>query len=228
MTPPVALTPTAALAAAGVVVVVAAVGVGARVVGPEERAHPTRAAPSVGPPVGVDGSGAGVGNSRVLTGVPMLGGSRGRPLTVAGPADRPAARWRWPLHARTPVLRRFVAPVSTWGAGHRGLDLATGAGASVLAVEGGRVSHAGVIAGRGTVSVEHRDGLVSTYEPVRATVRVGDVLTAGGVLGLVEPGTSASHCGARVCLHLGARRGDGYLDPWPLLVGGELALLPLR
>ena len=90
------------------------------------------------------------------------------------------------------------------------------------------MSHAGVIAGRGTVSVEHRDGLVSTYEPVRATVRVGDLLTGGDVLGLVEPGTSAAHCGARVCLHLGARRGAGYLDPWPLLVGGELALLPLR
>ena len=90
------------------------------------------------------------------------------------------------------------------------------------------MSHAGVIAGRGTVSVEHSDGLVSTYEPVRATVRIGDVLAVGDTLGLVEPGTAASHCGARVCLHLGARRGDGYVDPWPLLVGGELALLPLR
>lgn len=219
MTPPVAISPTAALAAAGAVVVVVAIGVGARDVRREEPGHPARAAPAVGQGPSVRGLGG-----PVLTGTPTLGGSLGGRAMAA----RPLARWRWPVHVRAPVLRPFVAPASTWGAGHRGLDVATVAGASVLAVEGGRVSHAGVIAGRGTVSVEHPDGLVSTYEPVTATVRIGDVLTVGDTLGLVEPGTVSSHCGARACLHLGARRGEGYVDPWPLLVGGELALLPLR
>ena len=222
MTPPVAISPTAALAAAGAIVVVGAIGVGsvgARDVGREEPGHPARAAPAVGQGLSARGFGG-----PVLTGTPRLGGSLGGRATPA----RPLPRWRWPVHVRTPVLRPFVAPASTWGAGHRGLDVATVAGASVLAVEGGRVSHAGVIAGRGTVSVEHPDGLVSTYEPVTATVRIGDVLAVGDTLGLVEPGTAASHCGARACLHLGARRGEGYVDPWPLLVGGELALLPLR
>ncbi|HSO64658.1 MAG TPA: M23 family metallopeptidase, partial [Ornithinibacter sp.] len=90
----------------------------------------------------------------------------------------------------------------------------------------GRVTHAGVVAGRGTVSVEHRDGLVSTYEPVSPGVTVGDDVSAGQALGLVTPG-AAPHCGATGCLHLGARRQGAYLDPWPLLLGGEIALLPV-
>ena len=201
MTPPGALSPAAALAAAGVLFVVGAVGVAAR-------------------DVADGGGGAGVEAA--------LPQALGRPADLPATTARSAARWRGPARVRAPVLRVFVAPASAWGPGHRGLDLAAGTGAAVLAVEGGRVTHAGVIAGRGTVSVEHGDGLVSTYEPVHAAVGVGDSVAVGDVLGSLEPGTAASHCGGRVCLHLGARRGSGYVDPWPLLASGRLALLPLR
>ncbi|HET6968690.1 MAG TPA: M23 family metallopeptidase [Ornithinibacter sp.] len=156
--------------------------------------------------------------------VPRAGPDRPAP---ASPWPRSGTRWRWPLEPRPAVVQPFRAPRSAWGAGHRGLDLATRAGASVLAVEAGRVTHAGVVAGRGTVSVQHRDGLVSTYEPVRPGVAVGEDVAAGHAVGVVEPGV-AGHCGSIGCLHLGARRGSVYLDPWPLLAGGALALLPLR
>lgn len=137
------------------------------------------------------------------------------------------ARWRWPLRPRPPVLRPFRAPESTYGAGHRGLDLATADGTPVLAVENGVVSHAGLVAGRGTVTVAHGDGLSSTYEPLEPVVVVGDVVTSGDVLGTLRARDGPRHCGVRVCLHLGARRGAAYLDPYPLLAGGRLALLPL-
>ena len=137
------------------------------------------------------------------------------------------ARWRWPLRPRPAVLRPFRAPESTYGAGHRGLDLATADGAAVLAVESGVVSHAGLVAGRGTVTVAHRDGLSSTYEPLDPVVVVGDVVTSGDVLGTLRARDGPRHCGVRACLHLGARRGAAYLDPYPLLAGGRLALLPL-
>ena len=201
MTPPAALSPAAALAAAGVLVVVGAVGAVAR-------------------DVAAGGAGAGVEEATPRA----LGG----PTHLLATTARPAARWRWPLRVRAPVLRGFAAPASAWGPGHRGLDLAAGTGAAVLAVEAGRVTHAGAIAGRGTVSVGHPDGLVSTYEPVHAIVGVGDAVAVGDVLGILEPGAAASHCGERVCLHLGARRGSGYVDPWPLLARGRLALLPVR
>ncbi len=89
------------------------------------------------------------------------------------------------------------------------------------------VTHAGLVAGRGTVTVAHGDGLNSTYEPVDPTVAVGAVVAAGQVLGALRVRAGAAHCGARACLHLGARRGDTYLDPYPLLAGGRVALLPL-
>ncbi|GGB86238.1 hypothetical protein N798_04320 [Knoellia flava TL1] len=116
-----------------------------------------------------------------------------------------------------------MAPASTWGAGHRGLDLAASAGQQVLAVDDGLVTHAGVVAGRGTVSVTHASGLRSTYEPVDGAVTVGARVGRGAVLGIV---TGRTHCGG-ACLHLGAVRGAGYVDPRPLLEGGAVILLPL-
>lgn len=174
---------------------------------------------SSGPSSGVDAAVAAAGRRLLPGSVPQVGATA-----------RSASRWQWPLVPRPPVLRRFRAPPSPWAAGHRGLDLAARPGDSVLSVASGRVTHRGTVAGRGTVTVLHADGLRSTYEPLDPAVAVGEAVRAGQRLGVVRPGggASATHCGPRVCLHLGARRDDAYLDPWPLLVRGRLALLPLR
>jgi len=143
----------------------------------------------------------------------------------AGVADPSALRrtWSWPVSPRPSVLAPYVAPRSTYGAGHRGIDLAATQGQEVLTVDAGVVSHVGVIAGRGTVSVTHPSGLRSTYEPVRGSVVTGSTVATGQILGTVEGRT---HCGG-ACLHLGALRGAGYTDPRPLLGGGPVILLPL-
>jgi murein DD-endopeptidase MepM/ murein hydrolase activator NlpD len=144
--------------------------------------------------------------------------------SAASPVDRDGRRtWSWPLSPRPVVLRPFVPPRSTYGPGHRGIDLHARQGQAVLAVDSGTVSHVGVIAGRGTVSVTHPSGLRSTYEPVRARVVPGAVVADGDVLGEVS---GRSHCGG-ACLHLGALRGRAYVDPRPLLSGGPVILLPL-
>ncbi|QIM20449.1 peptidoglycan DD-metalloendopeptidase family protein [Phycicoccus sp. HDW14] len=136
-------------------------------------------------------------------------------------------RWRWPLAPRPVVVRPFDASASPWGPGHRGLDLAAAPGDVVRAVEAGTVTHAGVVAGRGTVTVTHADGLSSTYEPVAVSVTVGSWVAVGDALGTLEA-VALPHCGAGRCLHLGARRPPVYLDPLPLLTGGgRVRLLPL-
>lgn len=147
-----------------------------------------------------------------------------QPPEFADPPSTGAARWSWPLAPRPRLERSFAAPSSQWGAGHRGIDLRAAPGQQVTAVEEGVVTHAGVIAGRGTVSITGRSGLRSTYEPVAATVSRGEDVQRGQPIGAVS---GASHCGTG-CLHIGALRGRAYVDPLPLFRGGPVILLPLR
>ena len=63
-----------------------------------------------------------------------------RPAAVAGTVAVAGA-------AQATVVRPFRAPLSTYGAGHRGLDLGVADGTPVLAVEDGVVTHAGLVPG---------------------------------------------------------------------------------
>ncbi|MFG2227092.1 peptidoglycan DD-metalloendopeptidase family protein [Streptomyces sp. NPDC048644] len=161
------------------------------------------------------------------------------------------ARPRPPLHSRPPtpgdrswpvdgqhglhptVLRGWEPPPSPWSAGHRGVDLAAPAGATVRAAAAGRVTFAGQVAGRGVLTIELSDSgrppLRTTYEPVRATARKGDEVTAGHPVAVLQPGPF--HC-REPCLHWGLLRGKTYLDPLSLLPpsmlhGGPSRLLPV-
>ncbi|HWJ08005.1 MAG TPA: M23 family metallopeptidase [Nocardioides sp.] len=140
----------------------------------------------------------------------------------AAPADDPVGVW--PLQPRPAVLDRFDPPDQPWGAGHRGVDLAGRPGQEVRSALPGRVVFAGRVAGRGVVTVGH-GSTRTTYEPVAATVRVGDVVVAGGPIGRLEP--IGSHCLPRACLHWGWLRGETYLDPLRLVGAGPVRLLPL-
>ena len=109
--------------------------------------------------------------------------------------------------------------------GHRGVDLAAPPSSIVTAAGPGTVVFAGPVAGRGVVSVAHSGGLRTTYEPVAATVHIGDHVLAGDPLGTLQPGHPG--CPAAACLHWGLRQGDTYLDPLSLLGPGRVRLLPL-
>ncbi len=135
----------------------------------------------------------------------------------------------WPLTGRPAVLRGWEPPAGPYGPGHRGVDLAAGPGARVLAATDGRVSFAGRVAGRGVVAIEVAGSgsppLRTTYEPVRALVEEGVSTRAGQPVGVLEEGPS--HC-AEGCLHWGLRRGDAYLDPLSLLPPSLLRRGPSR
>ena len=83
---------------------------------------------------------------------------------------------------------------------------------------------AGQVAGRGVVSIDHADGLRTTYEPVAPTVAAGDLVAKGEQIGTLLAGHPG--CPALSCLHWGARRGTEYLDPLRLLGLARLRLLP--
>ncbi len=129
----------------------------------------------------------------------------------------------WPLSPRPDVVSGFDPPDSRWGAGHRGVDLAGSVGQLVQAAQAGTVSFAGRIAGRGVVVVTH-GATRTTYEPVTATVEVGDQVGAGDPIGRLE--LLGSHCLPRACLHWGLVQGRTYLDPLTLVGAGRVRLLP--
>ena len=140
-----------------------------------------------------------LGRGERLVGVPLPGSTATKADGTPGGVTARYPRWRWPIQPRPPVLRPFRAPVTTYGAGHRGLDLGADPGEPVRAVEAGVVTHAGVVAGRGTVTVTHADGLRSTYEPVGGEVSVGEQVHVGDGLGVLQPGGRTA-ARARACI----------------------------
>ena len=143
---------------------------------------------------------------------------------VASDATTPRSGYDWPVTGDSgegDVLRAFDPPPLPWLPGHRGVDLAAETGAPVRAAGAGTVAFAGMVAGRPVVSIQHPDGLRTTYEPVTPTVQAGDAVDQGAVIGRLSD--AGSHCEPS-CLHWGVRTGtDAYLDPL-LLVGAEVVI----
>jgi len=144
----------------------------------------------------------------------------------ATPTSAGAVSWTAPLAGEPAVTRPFERPAHAYGPGHRGVDLAGAPEAAVLAVGDGVVVFAGWVAGRPVVSIDHADGLRTTYEPVEASVGAGQAVARGSPIGTLVAGHAG--CPADACLHWGLRHGETYLDPLALLRPPRIRLLPLR
>ncbi len=151
-------------------------------------------------------------------------------LLSARPAWADDARLDWPLRPPPAVMRRFDAPSPNWQPGHRGVDLAGVAGQHVFAAGSATVVFAGELAGRPVVSLAHPGGLRTSYEPVRATVKVGQSVGRATVIGELIAGHPG--CSAAACLHWGAMWGAAaradYVDPLGLLAATPIRLKPLH
>jgi murein DD-endopeptidase MepM/ murein hydrolase activator NlpD len=151
-------------------------------------------------------------------------------LISAIPAAADAVRLQWPLRPAPAVVRGFDAPSPNWNSGHRGVDLAGRPGQPVYAAGGATVVFAGLLAGRPVVSLAHPGGLRTSYEPVRAVVRVGQQVTAQTVIGELVAGHPG--CRAAACVHWGAMWGPAsgadYVDPLGLLMSTPVRLKPLH
>ena len=151
-------------------------------------------------------------------------------LVCAPPATADDGRLDWPLRPRPAVMRDFDAPSPNWNRGHRGVDLAGTPGQPVYAAAAGTVVFAGELAGRALVSIAHPGGLRTSYEPVRPSVRAGQLVDASTVIGELQAGHDG--CAAAACLHWGAMWGPAsradYVDPLGLLASTPIRLKPLH
>jgi murein DD-endopeptidase MepM/ murein hydrolase activator NlpD len=146
------------------------------------------------------------------------------PLSPAADASDTASLssrgWRWPVDAFR-LTRPFEAPAHEYGPGHRGIDLAPEGSQTIRAPADGLIAFAGPVAGRGVLTIDHGDGLVTTLEPVTATVTAGSEVERGeAVAALAEGGHTASGM-----LHFGVRLHGDYINPLLLLGGVPRAVL---
>ena len=146
-------------------------------------------------------------------------------MAAASPPEVAVPSWQWPLAPRPQVLRDFDPPPKPWLSGHRGVDLgATADGAPVTSPAAGTVSFVGVVVDRPVITIDHGDGLRSSFEPVDSALAAGTPVAAGQVIGTALPG----HCTAVPCIHWGVRRGEDYVDPLQFVMDlRPSVLLPL-
>ncbi|OFI36703.1 peptidase M23 [Arthrobacter sp. SW1] len=160
----------------------------------------------------------------------LLAGTLAAPAGAApaAPASEVSVRpsWSWPLSPTPAVVRPFDPPPKPWLSGHRGVDLQAAAdGVSVTSPADGVVSFVGVVVDRPVITIDHGDGLRSSFEPVRSGLRQGSAVTKGQEIGVLLPG----HCGQLPCVHWGVRRGEEYVDPLAFVMDlRPSVLLPLR
>jgi murein DD-endopeptidase MepM/ murein hydrolase activator NlpD len=108
------------------------------------------------------------------------------------------------------VLRAFDPPAKPWLSGHRGVDLeAATFDALVTTPASGTVSFVGVVVDRPVITIDHGNGLRSSFEPVESALVKGAHVVEGETLGHILP----AHCGALPCVHWGVRRGEDYVNP---------------
>lgn len=148
----------------------------------------------------------------VVGGPSLLNGTGPAPIGAAQQVPG-AGTYAWPVEG--PVIRGFQPPQQPYGAGHRGIDIRAQPGTPVRAAEDGVVAFAGPVAGSLFVSVDHPDGIRTTYSWL-STVAVhrGENVLRGAILGATgggHPGVEPPH------LHFGARLGETYIDPMILL-----------
>ena len=130
---------------------------------------------------------------------------RGPSRTAVTPTVCVPAPYRAPVAAVVAVP--FSLPHGPFGAGNLGLEYRTTPGDPVRAIGAGIVRFAGSVAGERFVTLEHPDGLLSSYSYLAGlAVRVGHPVAAGTVVG-----TASGR------FQLGVRRGGDYVDPAPLL-----------
>jgi murein DD-endopeptidase MepM/ murein hydrolase activator NlpD len=137
-----------------------------------------------------------------------------------GPADPGYGTYEWPVAG--PVVRGFEPPPNPYGPGHRGIDIGAAFGTDFVAAQDGTVAFAGWVGGSLYISIDHADGVRTTYSWVSGmTVKKGDVVVGGQVIGQTGTGDPGS---STPVLHFGARVGTTYIDPMLLLEPGGVAM----
>ncbi|WP_081746825.1 M23 family metallopeptidase [Arthrobacter sp. H5] len=124
-------------------------------------------------------------------------------------ADSSVGQWQWPVSPDPAVLRHFEPPPQKWMPGHRGVDLASVEAGGILSPAGGVVAFVGTVVDRPVITLDHGDGVLSSFEPVSSSLVKGEEVTEGQVIGQLS---TEAHCPV-ACVHWGVRLNGEYVNP---------------
>ncbi|OZG57068.1 peptidase, M23 family [Bifidobacterium tissieri] len=133
----------------------------------------------------------------------------------------------WPIESKSSpmIVRDFDNPAQPWLPGHRGVDLQVSYGVVVVAPSDGTLVFAGQVGGKNVLTIDHGNGLSTTYEPATTTLPVGTALRRGEQFGKVDG--HSDHCDGQ-CLHWGLREGkQRYRNPEHAVRQQRIALKPV-
>jgi hypothetical protein len=118
------------------------------------------------------------------------------------------------------TLNHYMAPMTEYGEGHRGIDLPAQIGDPVLSPASGQISFSGKVGYRNVVSIRFGNSFTASLEPVCSDLVEGTQVLMGEVIGIVcEPDLKYLwHC-EQTCLHFGTRSDAGYFSPLALIGG---------
>jgi murein DD-endopeptidase MepM/ murein hydrolase activator NlpD len=131
------------------------------------------------------------------------------------------ADWLWPVDGQRVVVAPFEAPAHEYAPGHRGVDIGVPLGAAGRAPADGVVAFRGIVVDRPLLTIDHGNGLVSTFEPMQSDLRAGDHVAAGDLIGTVSSGGHSTPD----TVHIGVRLHGTYVDPMAMFGPVERAVL---
>lgn len=127
-----------------------------------------------------------------------------------------------PITGATPedVINQYEGPLSQYGRGHRGIDLAVEIGTEVIAPATGMISFSGEVGYRNTLTIKFGSSMSASIEPVCSDLPEGTYVSLGEPIGEVcLPDQNYQwHCDFP-CLHFGTRTESGYFSPLALIGG---------
>jgi hypothetical protein len=114
------------------------------------------------------------------------------------------------------IQEQYLAPVSKYGAGHRGVDFQLAPFEAISAPATGTLAFAGKVVNRNVVTLRTTAGLAS-FEPACTEFEVGEQVNAKEPFAFHCPpsGDYEYHCES--CVHFSARDENGYLSPLHLI-----------
>jgi hypothetical protein len=122
--------------------------------------------------------------------------------------------WAEPVPLFSEKLQeQYLAPVSKYAAGHRGIDLRIPLGGAIFAPQSGEIAFADQVVNRNVVTLLTDSGKKITFEPACTDLRIGTRVNAGDQF--------AQHCKpdafydyhCESCIHYSVRTQFGYLSP---------------